>query len=94
MKEKKDELKLILEKLILMLESDGQINWSHWLKKSLTIIDTDVKSSINHLLAAYGGMGSLNDTYLSKITKENDQFSSMRTKAWELAMELKIISTK
>ena len=50
-----------LEETILLLERADEIPWAVWLKESLRSIEKGDISGIEHLLAAYGGMGSFND---------------------------------
>lgn len=47
----------------LLLGSCGQTHWRDWVAKDLQ--EWDAKGSVSHHLSAYGGMGSLNDVYLT-----------------------------
>ncbi|WP_374955519.1 DUF6966 domain-containing protein [Vibrio chagasii] len=71
-----------------MLEEDDQENWSGWMSQARKWILESDHSGIEKVLGAYGGMGSFNDTYLSKVTRQNENFSKLRTRAWELATEI------
>tara|TARA_R110002124_G_scaffold106140_1_gene257600 strand:+ start:145 stop:570 length:426 start_codon:yes stop_codon:yes gene_type:complete len=84
-----NEIERVLNKLITLLNEDNQKNWAEWFLKAKNLLREDIESSISKILGAYGGMGSFNDTYLTKITRKNENFSSLRTQLWELAMEVK-----
>ena len=57
-------------------------------------------SGIQHVLGAYGGMGSVNDLVLGQgsdngvfawkpgAQKLNNRFAALRSRAWELAQEI------
>ena len=86
---KTKELVQVLDQLINLLEDDDQRNWSNWMMQARKwILESDF-NGIEKVLLAYGGMGSFNDTYLTKITRENDNFGILRSRAWELATEIK-----
>jgi len=85
----KNEIERVLDNLISLLIEDNQKNWAEWFLRAKNLLSKDLDSSISKILGAYGGMGSFNDTYLSKITRYNENFSALRTQLWELAMEIK-----
>lgn len=89
MEPKTKELIEVLEELIDMLDADGQENWSEWMTQSRKWIIASDFSGVEKVLGAYGGMGSFNDAYLSKITRSNEIFSELRSRAWKLATEIK-----
>ncbi|MPQ71049.1 MULTISPECIES: hypothetical protein [unclassified Pseudomonas] len=87
----------VMDRLALLLESDGEANWSVWMLEVRTrLLDTD-ESAIEHLRAAYGGMGSFNDLVLGQsrvngvlcwkpgYVELNEKFSDLRAKAAQLA---------
>ena len=94
---KLDKLLEVLDEIIRLLEADGEQHWSHWMRQSRArLLDSDY-SGIEHLLSAYGGMGSFNDLLICQ-SYENGQFrwkeghveknkrlGELRGKAWELA---------
>ena len=86
---KTKELVEVLGRLVQMLEEDDQENWSGWMSQARKWILESDYSGIEKVLGAYGGMGSFNDAYLSKVTRQNENFSKLRTRAWELATEIK-----
>ena len=83
------ELVAVLEELIHLLNTDGNNHWANWMTKARALIVNSDFSGIEKVLAAYGGMGSFNDVYLTKITRENCQFSEHQSKAWELATAIR-----
>lgn len=86
---KTQELLHILQLIISILESDKETHWLAWMKQVKFRIEASDYSGVEKLLLAYGGMGSFNDFYLRKITKENSNFSELQSKAWELATAIK-----
>lgn len=84
-----NEIERVLNELITLLNEDNKKNWAEWFLKAKKLLSENIESSISKILGAYGGMGSFNDTYLTKITRKNENFSSLRTQLWELAMEVK-----
>ncbi|MCJ0884698.1 hypothetical protein MTR11_23870 [Vibrio sp. CCB-PB317] len=88
---KTKELIEVLDRLVQMLDEDGQEHWRDWMSHARTrtwLLESDF-NGIEKVLLAYGGMGSFNDIYISKLTRKNDCFSALRTRAWELATEIK-----
>ena len=94
---KPDELLATLDELIRLLESDGEGHWSNWLRKSRARLLNSDYSGIEHLLSAYGGMGSFNDLVICQSyengefkwkeghVEKNNRLDELRGKAWELA---------
>jgi len=98
---KLDELLATLDELIQLLESDGEQHWSKWMRQSNTRLSNSDYSGIEHLLSAYGGMGSFNDLVICQ-SYENGEFhwkegdveinkrlDQLRSKAWELAYSIR-----
>jgi hypothetical protein len=94
---KLDELVTVLDAIIQLLESDGEQHWSRWMHKSRArLLDLDY-SGIEHLLSAYGSMGSFNDLVICQgfengelrwkegHAEKNDRLDELREKAWDLA---------
>ena len=98
---KLDELLNILEEIIQILESDGEEHWSNWMRRSRARLLNSDYSGIEHLLSAYGGMGSFNDLVICQsyengqfhwkegYVEKNNQLDELRSKAWELADHIK-----
>lgn len=95
------ELAEVLEELIRLLESDNESHWAKWMEQAKTRILASDYSGIEKLLQAYGGMGSFNDLMLGYYEENgvlqqrkghgemNVKLEALRTKAWELASEIK-----
>lgn len=98
---KTKELVEVLDELIPLLRENKADHWSNWMteaKKRLTASDY---SGIEKVLSAYGGMGSFNDLVLGTHEENgtphqlpqyweiNEQLSSLRTRAGELADEIR-----
>ena len=101
MSPKTEELILVLDQLVTLLESDKQIRWQEWIFRARTWIANSDYSGIESLLSAYGGMGSINDLVLGQsfvndkfvwktdYVKLNEDFSKLKSKAYELALGIK-----
>ena len=56
----------ILDQIISLLKTDNEDHWQKWILESkLRLLNSDY-SGIEHLLNAYGGMGSFNDLIISQ----------------------------
>ena len=98
---KLEELLKILDELIRLLEEDGEQHWSQWMRQSRERLLNSDYSGIEHLLSAYGGMGSFNDLILCQSyengkfrwidghIEKNNRLNVLRSKAWELANEFR-----
>ncbi|MDT3722887.1 DUF6966 domain-containing protein [Pseudomonas oryzihabitans] len=100
MGQKTEELIDVLEQIIKVLENDGELHWSRWMRKAQgRLIDSDY-SGISYLLSAYGGMGSFNDLVLGQNFNEgrfswkpdyvemNNTLHELRERAAQLAYEI------
>jgi hypothetical protein len=84
-----------------LLESDDEVHWKKWMSESKRRLQNSDFSGIEHLLSAYGGMGSFSDLVICQSTKDggfvwkkgykkrNNTLGKLRTKAWELATYIK-----
>ena len=91
------ELIAALDELASVLEGDGETHWANWVRSVRAQLLGADDSGVERLLAAYGGMGSLNDVALGQSEKDgvftwkpghiqlNEKFSAFRTQAWKLA---------
>jgi hypothetical protein len=91
----------VLDELAAVLASDEEEHWSGWMTAARTRLLNSDYSGIDYLMSAYGGMGSLNDHVLGQGYQEgvfawkpghvelNKKFNALRTKAWEIANEVK-----
>lgn len=96
-----EELIDVLDQLIKVLESDGEMHWSRWMRKTRALLIDSDYSGITYLLSAYGGMGSFNDLVLGQNTHEgaaawapghvgiNDKLQELRDTAAQLASEIR-----
>jgi len=50
-----------LDDLIKLLRRYGVRDWPTWLERDRALIDDGDAQGLDHLLSAFGGMGSLND---------------------------------
>lgn len=98
---KTEELIDVLRRLIDLLSEQKEDLWVNWIAESKKRLLSSDYSGIEKLLDAYGSMGSFNDLvvgyYLENgITQQhksheavNQELSKLRTRAWQLAMEIK-----
>ena len=84
-----DQLIESLDKLIEILEEDGDKHWSHWLRESKRLIQAEDFRGVEKFLGAFGGMGSFNDFQLSTIGRSNESFSKLQSSSYTLAEEIK-----
>lgn len=89
MESETQKLVQILNKIICILDEDGQYNWSKRMIQARGYLLVSTIRGVEKVLSAYGGMGSFNDVYLSKITRKNKKFSELQSLAWQLATDIK-----
>jgi hypothetical protein len=95
------ELLVVLTKLVTLLSSDGERNWSAWMLRAKTRLENSDFSGVEYLLSAYGGMGSFSDFVAGQdmvsghfawkpgYVALNDELDALRSQAWSLAMDIK-----
>lgn len=100
MGQRTEELIDVLEQLIKVLESDGEMHWSRWMRKARALLMDSDYYGITYLLSAYGGMGSFNDLVLGQNADKgpyawepgrvgvNNDLQELRGKAAQLAFEI------
>lgn len=80
-----------------LLRSYDQIHWADWLANDAKLIRFHDGFGVEHLLSAYGGMGSLNDVVLQRISAgagvqvahdDNERFDELRREIYDLAKRL------
>ncbi len=86
---KTEELIEVLSRLTEILNRDKNYHWAQWMNSAKSRLVNSGYSGIEKFLSAYGGMGSFNDVYIKEISRENEKFSELSTKAWNLANEIK-----
>jgi uncharacterized protein DUF6966 len=89
------ELEATLEEIVELLLAHGEKHWRAWLARDLDLIRAGDLYGVEHLLSAYGGMGSFTDLFLcpenghaiarSEVDSANDTLRHLSSKAWELA---------
>ncbi|MFT7559498.1 MAG: hypothetical protein ACI93R_001409 [Flavobacteriales bacterium] len=77
-----------LAQLIDILDRDGKTHWSQWMRVAKKRIEESDLYGVDKVLAAYGGIGTFNETYLSKSSKEKENFSRLQGKVWMLARDI------
>ena len=63
----REDLLRVLDELIELLRSHGEVTWSDWLDRDRRLIADGHPDALGHLLAAYGGMGSFTDLTLHRV---------------------------
>ncbi len=64
---KLQELCQSIESLVLLLGSAGETHWNNWLQTDLRRLRSGDTYALQHLLQAFGGMGSLNDLVIHPL---------------------------
>ncbi|MDG2025697.1 MAG: hypothetical protein P8J50_01165 [Acidimicrobiales bacterium] len=57
----RDEILRVLDDLLRLLRTYDETRWADWLDRDRRLIADGHPDALNHLLDAFGGMGSLND---------------------------------
>lgn len=93
------ELLTAAEELGTLLQRYGERHWADWVMGDWRRIQDGDASGIDHLLAAYGGMGSLNDVLIDPhnghliaaqdVTTVNARLSQLRSRTYAAATRLK-----
>jgi len=93
MTNKLDELLEVLDEIIQLLDADGEQHWSGWMRQSRDWLLNSDFAGIEHLLSAYGGMGSFNDLIIFQnkggYVEMNNKLDNLRRQAWELADQIR-----
>jgi hypothetical protein len=93
-----EKLVALLNDAVEILTQVGETHWSAWLASCRTQIAADAKSGSNHLLTAFGGMGSFNDLWLCQInghralpadeSEINAKLDDIRSRMYDLAQQI------
>lgn len=78
----------ILDELIALLRGSGETHWSAWLEKDRILIANGDFYGVEHLLRAFGGMGSFNDVALGE-TEKDAKLDVLRGALYDCAASLK-----
>ena len=85
-----NQIKIVLERIIQLLQSNGAEDVSSGLTNSLYDLDVDPVLTVACLRQMYGGMGSFNDLILHKDGKplgdENDELDKLRDELFQLCL--------
>jgi len=93
-----DALAHILDEAEALFRPYGQVRWPEWLAKDARLIRSLDGYGIDHLLSAYGGMGSVNDVVLQRNNDgvgllldvgDNERFDKLRSEIYGLARRLR-----
>jgi hypothetical protein len=91
------ELIAVLEELATLIEADGQTHWSAWMREAQLCLRGSDYSGVEHLLSAYGGMGSFSDLVIGQTYRDgvfawkpgaeeiNTRLNTLRSRAYQLA---------
>lgn len=91
----------VLEQITQVLDSDGEKHWRKWIASARSRLVNSDYSGVEHLLKAYGGMGSFNDLVIGQsmvggrfswkagAQEANDKLDALRSKAYELSQCIK-----
>lgn len=98
---KTTQLIAVLEAIIQVLDSDGEKHWRKWMASARSRLVNSDYSGVEHLLDAYGGMGSFNDLVIRQsmvagrsgwkagAKEANNKLDALRGEAYELAQYIK-----
>ena len=78
------ELLSALKQAIALLQASGETRWADWLEKDCGLIEAEDFYGIEHLLQAFGGMGSFTDLALQPASK-NAELKWVRERIYEIA---------
>jgi hypothetical protein len=92
-------LKSSLDQTIALLREHGERHWLSWAERCRHEVDAYDAAAFDHILGAYGGMGSFNDLlilgwngHLVELEREaavNDRLGHLRTAIWTSATALR-----
>lgn len=88
-----------IDKQISILKMHGESHWLKWLEEDKRLIEQGHIGGIEHLLSAFGAMGSINDLYLCKenghlindkeTSSVNEEVVKNNIKIYDLATKVK-----
>jgi hypothetical protein len=100
------KLSKVFDEIVQLLEASGEKYWANWMLEAKDGLKYSNDYGIEHILAAYGGMGSFTDLVLYQKVENgrikwtvfdrirNSRLSKLRTRAWELANAIRRESTR
>jgi hypothetical protein len=91
-------LESLLDETIALLKQHGEDHWAGWLRISRQRLAAGDAYGLDHLLSAFGGMGSFNDLVVMRLnghridpSKEddiNERLARVRSEVWTEATAL------
>lgn len=80
-----------------LLRDVGADSWAEWMERNVELIERGDRYGIDRLVAAFGGMGSLNDLMIhpmnghaiedTEVSSANNRLDELRQRTWRLARE-------
>jgi len=94
-----DRLLAALDQAVLLLRRYSKDFWADWLETDRVKIAKGDSYALDHLLQAFGGMGSLNDLIIhpvngdviedSDVPAANEELTSLREEIWTTAKAMR-----
>src|SRR5262249_9222640 len=76
-----------LDAAVALLRRYGKTMWADWLEQDRARIQNGDRYGVEHVLQAFGGMGSLNDVVIGPANRDpiaDDQIASVNMRLYEL----------
>jgi hypothetical protein len=99
MANKTEKLISLLEDAIALLRFHGVNHWADWLSHDVEYLRDGDLYGIEHLLSAYGGMGSFTDVFIcpenghniqkSDVERVNQRLNNLQHEIYQLAKQIK-----
>jgi hypothetical protein len=93
------ELARLIEQAADLLLAHGETHWANWLRLDAQRIRNLDLRGVEHMLSAFGGMGSINDLILhphnghtleeSEVEATNERLSGLLSRIYNLAWRLR-----
>jgi hypothetical protein len=95
----RDDLLRVLDELGSLLRAWDEDRWADWIERDRRLIADGHPDALGHLLAAFGGMGSLRDVTIhpanghaiaeDRVRPVNDRLRTLRGAAFTMATKLR-----
>jgi hypothetical protein len=95
----RDDLLRVLDELASLLRTWDENRWADWIERDRRLICDGHPDALGHLLAAFGGMGSLRDLTIhpanghesaeDRVRPVNDRLRTIRGAAFTMATNLR-----
>lgn len=79
-----DSLLEALDEALGRLRRAGETHWQRWLQRGRDQVASGDANGIDHLLSAFGGMGSFNDLTLSQPGSDQAWLREADDRLWDL----------